>query len=105
MSILGMCVRNLATNLLIATVRGVGYRFEDEAALKKVKLMKYIREQLGAKLFLANLVVILIGVIILAITIQVTIPAAFNRHMGMMASGGMDGHGARAGTRGWQNIV
>ncbi len=51
--------------------------------------MKYIREQLGLKLFLANLVVILVGVIILAITIQVTIPAAFNRHMGMMENNGM----------------
>ena len=50
--------------------------------------MKYIRERLGAKLFLANLLVILIGVIILAITIQITIPAAFNRHMGMMAMNG-----------------
>lgn len=51
--------------------------------------MKYIRERLGAKLFLANLTVILIGVIILAITIQITIPAAFNRHMGMMTTTGM----------------
>ena len=59
--------------------------------------MKYIREQLGAKLFIANLAVILIGVIILAITIQVTIPAAFNRHMGMMASGGMMGMGQGQG--------
>ena len=48
--------------------------------------MKYIRERLGAKLFLANLMVILIGVLILAITIQITIPAAFNRHMGTMDS-------------------
>jgi histidine kinase len=46
--------------------------------------MKYIHEGLGAKLFLANLTVILIGVIILAATIQITIPAAFNRHMGAM---------------------
>ena len=52
--------------------------------------MKYIRERLGAKLFLANLMVILVGVIILAITIQITIPAAFNRHMGsMMTNNGM----------------
>ena len=51
--------------------------------------MKYIRERLGAKLFLANLMVILVGVIILAITIQITIPAAFNRHMGMMTDNGM----------------
>jgi len=51
--------------------------------------MKYIRERLGAKLFLANLVVILIGVIILLITIQITIPTAFNRHIGMMAANGV----------------
>jgi histidine kinase len=51
--------------------------------------MKYIRERLGAKLFLANLLVILIGVLILAITIQLTIPAAFNRHIGMMTNDGM----------------
>lgn len=50
--------------------------------------MKYIRERLGAKLFLANLLVILIGVIILFMTIQITIPTAFNRHMGMMAMNG-----------------
>ena len=46
--------------------------------------MNYIRERLSAKLFLANLAVILAGVVILAITIQITVPAAFNRHMGMM---------------------
>ena len=51
--------------------------------------MKYIRKRLGAKLFLANLAVILVGVIILAITIQLTVPAAFNRHMGMMTNDGM----------------
>lgn len=55
--------------------------------------MKYIRERLGAKIFLANLLVILIGVVILALTIQITIPAAFNRHMGMM----MDGSGMGMG--------
>ena len=59
--------------------------------------MKYIREHLGTKLFLANLSVILIGVIILAITIQFTIPPAFNRHMGMMPSGGMMGMGQGQG--------
>jgi signal transduction histidine kinase len=50
--------------------------------------MEYIRERLGTKLFLANLVVILVGVIILAITIQLTVPAAFNSHLGMMVNGG-----------------
>ena len=59
--------------------------------------MKYIRERLGAKLFLANLMVILVGVIILAITIQVTIPAAFNRHMGMMNQATTNGMGMGQG--------
>lgn len=51
--------------------------------------MKYIRERLGAKLFISNLMVILIGVIVLAFTIQITIPAAYNSHIGMMAANGM----------------
>ena len=51
--------------------------------------MKYIHERLGAKLFLANLAVILVGMVILAITVQLTVPAAFNSHLGMMANGGM----------------
>ena len=59
--------------------------------------MKYIREHLGAKLFLANLVVILVGIGILAITIQVTIPAAFNRHMGQMDPAAMSGMGMGQG--------
>ena len=59
--------------------------------------MNYIRERLGAKLFLANLLVILIGVIILAITIQITIPAAFNRHMGMVDPSMMNGMGMGQG--------
>jgi len=46
--------------------------------------MNFIYERLGVRLFLANLAVILVGVLILAITIQITIPAAFNRHMGAM---------------------
>jgi len=59
--------------------------------------MKYIRERLGAKLFLANLIVIVIGVFILAITIQITIPSAFNRHMGMMDQSTMNGMGMGQG--------
>ena len=51
--------------------------------------MNYIRERLSAKLFLSNLAVILVGVVILAVTIQLTVPAAFNSHLGMMANGGM----------------
>lgn len=60
--------------------------------------MKYIRERLGAKLFIANLIVILVGVLILAITIQLSIPAAFNRHMGgMMNLSVMNGMGMGQG--------
>jgi len=50
--------------------------------------MNYIRERLGVKLFLSNLMVILIGVIVLAFTIQITIPTAYNSHIGMMAANG-----------------
>jgi len=53
--------------------------------------MKYIREHLGARLFLANLVVIVIGVIALSITTTLTIPVAFNRHMGAIGQGAMGG--------------
>ena len=59
--------------------------------------MDTIRKRLGAKLLLANLAVILIGVIILAITIQLAIPAAFNRHMGMMTPSMMNGMGMGQG--------
>jgi signal transduction histidine kinase len=59
--------------------------------------MNFFRERLGTKLFLAHLMVILIGVIILGITIQITIPAAFNRHMGMMDTSMMNGMGMGQG--------
>jgi len=71
--------------------------------------MKYIRERLGTKLFLANLVVILVGIIILAITIQVTIPAVFNRHMAgmnqsLMGSGMGTGQGQGYGKTLFENF-
>jgi signal transduction histidine kinase len=53
--------------------------------------MNYIREHLGAKLFLSNLIVIVIGVIVLSITTNLTIPVAFNRHMGVMDQAVMNG--------------
>lgn len=59
--------------------------------------MKTIREHLGAKLFLANLAVIMVGIIVLAFTIQITIPAAFNRHMGGADSSMMNGMGMGQG--------
>jgi signal transduction histidine kinase len=60
--------------------------------------MKTISEHLGAKLFLANLAVILIGIAVLAVTIQLAIPAAYNRHMGEMSVvNGMMGQGQGQG--------
>jgi signal transduction histidine kinase len=59
--------------------------------------MNYIREHLGAKLFLANLVVILIGVIALSVTTNLTIPVAFNRHLGVMDQATINGGGMGMG--------
>ncbi len=53
--------------------------------------MNYIREHLGAKLFLSNLIVVVTGVIVLSITTNLTIPVAFNRHMGAMDQAVMNG--------------
>ncbi|MEY2818034.1 MAG: hypothetical protein RL275_1497, partial [Chloroflexota bacterium] len=68
--------------------------------------MKTIREHLGAKLFLANLAVIMIGITVLAITIQIAIPAAFNRHMGEMSmmNGMMQGQGQGYGRTLFENF-
>ena len=68
--------------------------------------MKTIREHLGAKLFLANLAVIMIGITVLAITIQIAIPTAFNRHMGEMnmMNGMMQGQGQGYGRTLFENF-
>lgn len=70
--------------------------------------MNYISERLGAKLFLANLAVILIGIVILGITVQATIPRAFNRHMlGMdmsMMNGMIPGQGQGFGRSLFENF-
>lgn len=49
-------------------------------------VFRSIRKRLGLKLFLSYLVVIVVGMLVLAVTTQLVIPAAFNRHMA-----GMDG--------------
>lgn len=54
--------------------------------------MKFIRERLSAKLFIAFLSVVLVGAIVLVIATQFTAPNAFTRHMGQgngMGSGMM----------------
>jgi histidine kinase len=50
---------------------------------------------LGAKLFLSYLVVLLVGVVVLAAAAQVTLPGAYGRHMGQMTE--MMGQGAGRG--------
>jgi len=60
-------------------------------------MLKYIREHLGAKLVLANLAVIIIGVIVLAITIQLIIPSAYDRHLGNASAGTGTGSGQGLG--------
>src|SRR5512133_2606938 len=63
-------------------------------------LFRSIRKRLGLKLFLSYLVVIVIGMLVLEVTTQLVIPAAFERHMagiegpmsGMMGNGSGMGH-------------
>jgi histidine kinase len=47
----------------------------------------YLRNHLGAKLFLSYLVIIIVGVVVLFIASQFILPTAFNRHMGGMMIG------------------
>ena len=46
--------------------------------------MKYIREHLGVKIFLSNILIIAIGVIVLLIATELAVPATFQRHMSQM---------------------
>jgi signal transduction histidine kinase len=59
--------------------------------------MKYIHEHLGAKILLSNIVIIGIGVIVLLIATEISVPAAFQRHMGQMDSSTMQGMGQGMG--------
>jgi len=47
-------------------------------------LLSFVRSRLGWKLFLSYLVVILVGVIVLASSVELFIPSAFDRHMSSM---------------------
>lgn len=60
-------------------------------------MIESVRRHLGAKLFLAFLAVILLGMMVLAVAIQFTAPAAFNRHMNGMGMGQGTGMGMGAG--------
>lgn len=58
--------------------------------------MQTIRTRLGFKIFLSYLVVILVGVVVLAVSVSLVLPGAFDRHMaGMSGMMGMmnDDHG------------
>jgi histidine kinase len=56
--------------------------------------MQTIRTRLGFKIFLSYLVVILVGVVVLAVSVSLVLPGAFDRHMmgmsGMMGMMGSD---------------
>ena len=56
-----------------------------------------IQRRLGAKLFIAFLTVILLGVVVLMIAIQFTVPTAFTRHMSGFGMGMGMGQGAGQG--------
>ncbi len=45
-------------------------------------MINYIRRHLGVKLFLSYILVILVGVAVLGLASTVTVPTAFNTHMG-----------------------
>ncbi len=58
----------------------------------------YVRNHLGAKILFSYLVVIAVGVLVLALAAQWTLPTAFNRHMNGMGFGMMmGGQGMGAG--------
>ncbi len=57
-----------------------------------------IRRRLAPKLFLSYLVVLLVGVIVLATAAELSVPSAFDRHMGMMM--GQAGMGSESGMAG-----
>ena len=49
-------------------------------------MISYIRSHLGVKLFLSYLIVIMVGVIALATTVEFTAPTAFDRHLAAMSA-------------------
>lgn len=70
--------------------------------------MQTIRTRLGFKIFLSYLIVILVGVVVLAASVSLVLPGAFNRHMaGMSGMMGMmgGGHGMNSLFRGFRESV
>ena len=48
-------------------------------------MLRYIRQRLGAKLFISYLLVILVGIVALLVSTEFSVPAAFDHHMSAMA--------------------
>ena len=70
--------------------------------------MQTIRTRLGFKIFFSYLIVILVGVVVLAASVSLVLPGAFNRHMaGMSGMMGMmgGGHGMNSLFRGFRESV
>lgn len=49
-----------------------------------MRFWRWIRRQLGVKLFLSYLIVVVLGIIVLATAVEFTVPNAFNRHLSAM---------------------
>ena len=60
-------------------------------------MIDFIRRHLGVKLFLSYLVVIMVGAAVLALATRLTVPEAFNRHMGLGSGPMMMGQGNGTG--------
>jgi signal transduction histidine kinase len=58
-------------------------------------MIDYIRQHWGAKLLFSYLAVILVGVVVLVSTTQVSLPSAYDRHVDMMAQIGIPNIGPR----------
>jgi histidine kinase len=60
-------------------------------------MLNTFRRHLGIKIFFSYLIVILIGVVVLAVTVELAVPRAFERHMGA-GRGMMGGQGSMGRT-------
>jgi two-component system sensor histidine kinase BaeS len=59
-----------------------------------------MKVNIGTKLFLSHLAVLLVGALILVVVAQFSLPGAYGRHLGMMNGAGMMGYGAGRGQAG-----
>jgi two-component system sensor histidine kinase BaeS len=59
-----------------------------------------MKVNIGTKLFLSHLAVLLVGALILVVVAQFSLPGAYGRHLGLMNAAGMMGYGAGRGQAG-----